>query len=877
MQNGFAVSSGIWWALAATCLLLPLLIHLIQLYRHKKIRWAAMAFLLKSQKRSQRWVRIKQWLLIATRMAVLLLGLFTLGQFGCNDRQFQQFFGDDAVTHHLILIDDSFSMDQVLEGSSPAARSFLAIEQLLKQLAKRPNQRLTLSTWSTSTALAEANQDLSDELRNQAKGRPSKSLLLVDDQILTSQLAQQVSALLAKRPKTFTADGPESPIAWAMERTAVDPSQRYVIHVLSDFRGQQWGPTAGVWRRLGEAAANQIRLNLIDCGWQKVEGNPASQNLAVQNLVVEGSLNTTRVPQVMQVAIKNFGSQVANNVVVSLTAYESLSDQPLLKESELPLDLGTPEHVWRKVDLPAVLIESIAPGETTLESFPVAFPTAGRHLVAARLPEDFLAADNQRHQIVEVKANVSVLVIDNTLGQDRRYLTQALNPGNTTGIVAEVQTASAIRQWKADQLDQFPIIYMVNVPRLDAGEVDKLVRYVQAGGGLVWFVGDNVQTRFYNQTLVQKGLFPLVLQRVVDSVEAVVDEPADLQTVSHPIFDAFGDDDGSQLDAVVFSKLWKVDAESLQSGGGTGPIQSMEVLANFRGKSTWPLVTQHRLGAGKIVTFLTAIDGQWNNWPQELTFPSGMLLLSEFLAARSNAQTLVVGGDLRVDLPAIDVKGVKFWLRPLRDQTIEGLQVNVMAVDASVVSGQSPQGEGGAAIDALPGSAGVGNVSAIGDGPSVLVNAWAKQAMLRRIQMQWATSDSESRDVGSDVAASASDRGPLGEGIGLGEMNWQGSGMTVGLTAVGPTVVDVGFEKATGSWQYDRVVTHVAVEEGDLSRSDMNGLSGLPADQVQFLQWNQIDLQMGQVATTPLTRILFAVLLALLAVEPILAIWTAGQ
>jgi len=41
----------------------PVLIHLINLMRHRKVRWAAMNFLLESQKKNQNWVRFKEILL----------------------------------------------------------------------------------------------------------------------------------------------------------------------------------------------------------------------------------------------------------------------------------------------------------------------------------------------------------------------------------------------------------------------------------------------------------------------------------------------------------------------------------------------------------------------------------------------------------------------------------------------------------------------------------------------------------------------------------------------------------------------------------------------------------------------------------------------
>ena len=45
----------------------PLVIHLINLFRHRRRQWAAMEFLLASQKKNQRWVRLRELLLLLAR------------------------------------------------------------------------------------------------------------------------------------------------------------------------------------------------------------------------------------------------------------------------------------------------------------------------------------------------------------------------------------------------------------------------------------------------------------------------------------------------------------------------------------------------------------------------------------------------------------------------------------------------------------------------------------------------------------------------------------------------------------------------------------------------------------------------------------------
>ncbi len=59
-DNLFTSSPSIWGGLIAAAIGVPVLIHLINLMRHKTVKWAAMEFLLKSHKKNRNWVWLKR-------------------------------------------------------------------------------------------------------------------------------------------------------------------------------------------------------------------------------------------------------------------------------------------------------------------------------------------------------------------------------------------------------------------------------------------------------------------------------------------------------------------------------------------------------------------------------------------------------------------------------------------------------------------------------------------------------------------------------------------------------------------------------------------------------------------------------------------------
>src|SRR5262245_43753276 len=84
----------------------PILIHLINRMRFRRIRWAAMEFLLKSQKRNRRRLIIEQLILLLLRCLLVLLAAILVARYvgpalGLTPT---------GSSTHVLLIDDTLSM-----------------------------------------------------------------------------------------------------------------------------------------------------------------------------------------------------------------------------------------------------------------------------------------------------------------------------------------------------------------------------------------------------------------------------------------------------------------------------------------------------------------------------------------------------------------------------------------------------------------------------------------------------------------------------------------------------------------------------------------------------------------------------------------------
>ena len=107
----FFVHPNLFWTLGLPTLgvvAIPVLIHLINMMRHRRVEWAAMEFLLVSQKKNRTWIMLKQLLLLLLRMAAVAMVVLVAAQ-PLLRNQWTSLLGG-ARTHHIVLLDDSYSM-----------------------------------------------------------------------------------------------------------------------------------------------------------------------------------------------------------------------------------------------------------------------------------------------------------------------------------------------------------------------------------------------------------------------------------------------------------------------------------------------------------------------------------------------------------------------------------------------------------------------------------------------------------------------------------------------------------------------------------------------------------------------------------------------
>lgn len=620
LDNVFTSSPGLWSLLIAGAVLLPVLIHLINLVRYRRVPFAAMEFLLQSQKQSRSYVWLKQLLLLLARIAMLLVGLLLMAQAGCHQDRIAQILAGRS-THHYVLIDDSLSMTDTgatdngttLVGRSAFDHAKDVLSLISGRVTSRQNQKFSMLRFSRAADAQASGR----QTGGNAPPAFDMENLLVDS--LFQRRLEEVKGQLSASHRRVTLDAAIDQVATL---AAARDNENPVVYVLSDFRQTDWDSqsqrTESVAKAFEKIAAKGGAVELINC--TKVD----SHNLYVSDVRPRGNVRVAATPLMMEMTIANPSDTDAQKVrvrIVSETFSEASSPVALVRRSD---------------DLPTIFIDSIAAGETVTRTFPVYFSNPGSHVVRVRCPDDAIMDDNERSCVVDIKQSSRVLLIDDANQRHSTYLKLALNPGSMTGIEPVREPASFLRDHDADpqsvdSLSNFDAIYLLDIEALDDKAVRNLEDYCRGGGGVVFFLGPKTNLAFWNSLYQNgEGIFPLEIAASL-RLEELTERVPDIVPREHPIFAPVLNQKTSLLDYVTIeesftaARTWTLD-----------PANDARVMATIRGDANRPLLVEARFGGpggGRTVVCLTTAGTAWNNWARNATYLPVMLLLQDYVAA----------------------------------------------------------------------------------------------------------------------------------------------------------------------------------------------------------------------------------------------------
>ncbi|MCH7770941.1 MAG: BatA domain-containing protein [Bacteroidetes bacterium] len=259
---------------------IPVIIHLLNQRKLKKIEFSTLIFLKELQKNKIRRVKLKQWLLLALRVLIILL---IVTAFARPTLEGVSIGGTTsaAKTTALFILDDSFSMSVVDQNGSYINQAKQIIKELLTNLEEGDEAGLILVSGDIEGEVAVTTNinSVVEKLQNinvsDASGTINSALIKASNLILES--------------KNFNKE----------------------IYLLSDFQKDRIAIEQNL-TNLSQALNERVKLYSFDFSGKEV------YNIGISKLKVITKIFEINKPISFEVTVTNYSDQTANNLVVSL-------------------------------------------------------------------------------------------------------------------------------------------------------------------------------------------------------------------------------------------------------------------------------------------------------------------------------------------------------------------------------------------------------------------------------------------------------------------------------------------------------------------------------------------------------------------------------
>lgn len=427
-----------WFLFGALAALIPLLVHLFDRRRPREVPFAALDFVLKSQRRTASRLRLKRLLLYLLRTLILL-----------------------AVP--VALARPSF----VTAGSASQPTGLAATAVLLDtSLALR---------WRDGAPLFEvAKDEVKAALRELSPEEPATLVVCTHNPIAAAPVgferARLMAALEASKPGFEAVDLNR---CLEVATRALDDSplpNRRLILVSALTQGSlrlEAPPPSGAGPK-GEKMKPEFVVRDVARGRQL-------PNRALVDVQAQAAPQLGPRAWQFTFTVRNFGTEAVRDV-------------------ELRLEVDGEVVQKGFVDLAAE--------GTSQKTLSWRFAKGGVVTVTGRLQADALVDDDAHSVVLSVPRELTALIVNGSPSplkyKDEAFFTEAALSATGSPVRAVVRDADAA--WR-ERLQDYDVVLLLNVEAPTTQSVDALVNFVNAGGGLFISVGDRVEPEAWNASM----------------------------------------------------------------------------------------------------------------------------------------------------------------------------------------------------------------------------------------------------------------------------------------------------------------------------------------------------------------------------------------
>lgn len=637
------------FAAGAAAAAVPIVIHLLNRRRVRPLRWAAMTWLLAALKKHQKRLKMENWLILALRVAALLLLGLGLSRVVLSDSALVALSRPKRSV--ILLLDTSYST-----AARDGARS---VSDRIREEADR-----VLSGLGAEDTLCVL---VSNDVRGDRAG--TRPQVLVPRAVGRDGASRAKTALGMVRPT-------EAPAPWAEALAACSP--KAVLQESDVNRVLVWitDLQASDWRRPPpDQATDPLKaalegLKREGCELVVVDANGAEgrslPNLTVSDVAVVGSGDVFQGQWfAVRAVVENHGD----------AAVEGASVRVLLDDATAPV-----RTVKVPGSIPASNPVTGTPGQQSVEVVvprELAWKTAGGHAVRVEVspPEsrpgaDALGLDSRRVLAMEVRSRLRVVAWVQP-SRDSRWETadalQGIFVGEGVGDVFEFEAARSEEDLRtaltAPGREAHLVVLGNRLPR-SAEARRELVSFVRSGGALLVFTGDDFDVRAWNEE-VQGGPDARFLPFEIQKAETRRYEEGawrlDFERETpHPLSHRFAKEEAAEL-VKSYPPLFygRTPIRALRKEPRDPPdrasaAEEAMVVFRFKDPSGGPgpiACVEGPFGLGRTMWFGSSLDDAWTptgTWLYAALLNDAALMLTQQAVAGRN---LLVGGAIQAWLP----------------------------------------------------------------------------------------------------------------------------------------------------------------------------------------------------------------------------------
>ncbi|MDA1194302.1 MAG: BatA domain-containing protein [Planctomycetota bacterium] len=662
------------FAMGGALAAVPILIHLLNRRRVRRVEWAAMQWLLAALKRHQRRLRLENWLILLLRVAaIVLLGLalarpvLTEGA-GLLARQKRSIY---------LVLDNSYSTEAKLDSRAVIDRVRHEAELVLGSVG--PDDATVVIV--TNDPDEDASPGLSPHV-------------LVGRTVGGEGAVRAREAVAALRTRAASAHWARAFQAVHEQMTDEDVNRHVVV--VTDLQAKDWltrGPEAieGDLPPRDPAApvdtsTDRLRRDLI-----AVLRRPASVT------IVDVGGRDRRDLAVL--SVENRGGQdpfVGRSLRLAVTVANYGTTPVAGAQLAIRVDEGDRRVNFTVPDLPAASIglRVPAPGLATVQvDLPRStFREAGSHVLQLLVTPprddpgaDMLARSSERWLALHVRRRVNVLAWTATSEDEHQMNAADYLRAIYEGDVADSGTSmadgpppiyqyeaahgeSALRSRLEARADRpIDMLVLANVAPRDTRLLAEMRSFVRDGGGLLVFTGHRADSEALNDAFGARDNEPALLPRRFARAQARErNDPTaghfsiDLafQEKPHPLAEPFTNVRADDWIKRVPPKLWGRTAfEEPKADAAPDTEDAAEVVLRFRPEPGFeqgpPFVIAGKYGEGRTVWVGTSVDNGWLD-RSVLFLPVFLEEAAMYVTRPGDAgRNLPIGGVLRVSIPVV--------------------------------------------------------------------------------------------------------------------------------------------------------------------------------------------------------------------------------